>query len=245
MNRSKILSFCGWGQSSQSLNPLFLKFFLTHQIVNFDYTKFSNIAECFSAVQNLIKLEETFNPEVIVGWSLGGQIACRLVVKGILKPKLLILISTPFQFVKSRLISVAMPKKSFDTFRQNFENNFSKTLEKFSLLMMLNDKRAKELARNLNITQENYQNLVFWLDELSRFSCYDLDFTKFPIDTKTLILQGEDDLVVHQSQALIFANKINNSRLEILPQCGHCPHITNFTQLENIILEELKFDALK
>jgi pimeloyl-ACP methyl ester carboxylesterase len=227
-DRPIILSFAGWAQTPSSLEKPLSSAFPSYKIIHFDYSKFSSTEECFDALRNL-----NIKPKIIAGWSLGGQIAARAIETRIFNPELLILFSTPFEFVKSAKIAAAMPESSFNIFRENFVKNSLQTLEKFSLLMMLGDsKRAKELADNLYLTQENYKNLIFWLDELKRFSCHDLDFTNFP---KTLIIHGQGDMVVNILQAKIFADKINNSSLKILANCGHCPHISNFPEVQNFI----------
>ena len=234
-----IICLSGWAQNPNSLNSLFPELTSSYKVINFDYTKFSSIKSCFSAIIDL-----NIKPDVIIGWSLGGQIAIRLLENKILTSKLLILISTPFQFVKSSptyhtnfRIAAAMPKDSFDLFRSNFIKNQLQTLEKFSLLMMINDKkRAKELAKNLYINRSSYSNLLFWLDLLGSFQCHDLNFANFP---RTIIFHGKDDLVVHYSQAKVFARKIINSELNIISNCGHCPHISNLSQLQKTIIKEI------
>ena len=223
-----ILSFAGWAQNPSSLQSVFSQFSSSHQIINFDYSQFSSVESCFAALKNL-----KIQPQIIAGWSLGGQIAVRLIADKIFDPKLLILFSTPFQFVKSARIAAAMPVASFDMFRDNFVKNSVATLEKFSLLMMLNNtKRARELADNLYIDEDNYDNLIFWLDELKRFSCYDIDFADF---CKTIIFHGDGDVVVNVLQAKIFAQEIHNSQLKILANCGHCPHISNLDEIKTTI----------
>lgn len=227
-----ILCLSGWAQKPESLQAIFddqkKLSFNQFQIINFDYSQFCSVEECFLALKDL-----KINPQIIVGWSLGGQIACRLIAENIFNPRLLILISAPFQFVKSPKISAGMPKMVFDVFCSNFAKNSAKTLEKFSVLMMMsNVKRAKELAQNLEINDQNYPSLVFWLSELGRFSCYDLDFYNFP---KTLIFHGAGDVVVNVAQAKIFADKIKDSKLTIFPDCGHCPHISNLEEMKKVI----------
>ncbi len=225
---SIVLSLAGWAQNPSSLQTLFSSTSSSHQIINFDYRKFPSVEDCFSELKNL-----KIKPRIIVGWSLGAQIAARLIAEKIFNPEFLILISPPFQFVKSPRIAAAMPESSFNIFRENFAKNSYTTLERFSLLMMLGDpERARELAKNLDFSEENYMNLIFWLDELGRFSCYDLDFSNFP---KTIIFQGEGDMVVNVLQAKIFAEKISNSELKILANCGHCPHISNLSQIQKTI----------
>ena len=233
--------FClsGWAQNPHSLDSIIPKFSNYYQIISFDYSKFSDSESCFLAIKNL-----KINPKIVVGWSLGGQISARLIAQKIFTPKLLILIATPFQFVKLSFADsiddhsamlTAMSKTSFEAFRQNFLNHSAKTLEKFSLLMMMNDKnRAKALAKGLYINQDNYANLAFWLDELGSFSCFGVDFSRFP---ETIIIHGQEDLVVHHSQAKMFANKIAHSKLNIIANCGHCPHISHPPQLQKIMRE--------
>ncbi len=161
--------------------------------MSFDYSLSSNFD---NFIANFRKFN--INPEVAIGWSLGGQMICRLISKKIINPKLLILVGTPFQFVKSAAIPAAMPKKSFDQFYHNFISNPDITLKKFSLLMNIKDKNSKELANNLDINDKNYENLAFWLAELEKFSCFDINFDNFP---KTLIFHGKKDMVVHESQS--------------------------------------------
>lgn len=213
-----ILCLSGWAQKSNSLENLFLENFKEFEVINFDYSKFNNLKDFFAAIQNL-----KIKPEIIAGWSLGGQLACRLIAQKILNPKYLILIAAPFQFVKSSKIGAAMPQKSFDEFRHNFVSNPDKTLKKFAVLMNINDKNGKELADNLDINDENHNNLAFWLDELEKFSCFDLDFSNFP---KTLIFHGHGDLVVHPNQSQLFLEKIPVAKLELISNCGHTPHIS-------------------
>jgi pimeloyl-ACP methyl ester carboxylesterase len=226
----------GWSQNYKSLEQSFCEDIVKNfKISSLDYSQFNGFADLKNS------LKSPSNPEIIIGWSLGGQIAARLIADKIFSPQLLVLVSAPFQFVKSSKIAAAMPKASFEIFRNNFIKNSSQTLEKFSLLMMLNNakrakaKRVEELAKNLYVNKQNYTNLIFWLEELERFSCFELDFNNFP---RTLIFQGKDDLVVHASQSQIFASKIYNSRLELLPDCGHCPHISNLPLLTKILIEE-------
>jgi pimeloyl-ACP methyl ester carboxylesterase len=223
-----ILSLAGWAQKPDSLKEILSPFSSSYQIIHFDYSQFSSVEDCIEALEKL-----SIKPKIIVGWSLGGQIATRLVSLKIFNPELLVLFSTPFQFVKSTKIAAAMPQASFDVFRENFATNSLETLKKFSLLMMIGDaKRAKELEKNLYLDDKNHENLIFWLDELGRFSCHDLDFSNFP---ETLIIHGDGDVIVNVLQAKIFNQKIANSALKILANCGHCPHISHFSEVQNFL----------
>jgi len=226
-----VLCLSGWAQKPDSLETIFETFPANFEIINFDYSNFDNLDDFFLAIK---KLPES--PQIIVGWSLGGQLAARLIAKKILNPQLLILIAAPFQFVKNSQVTAAMPKSAYDEFRNNFSSAPDGTLKKFSILTMMNDKNSRELFANLEINEMNHQKLLFWLEELARFSCYDIDFDNFP---EALIIHGAGDVVVHVSQAKIFAEKILNSKLEIINNCGHAPQFSNLEKLQNLINEKI------
>jgi pimeloyl-ACP methyl ester carboxylesterase len=216
--KKTILCLAGWAQKHDSLSHLFKASSSELEVINFDYSRIYNVDAFFQEIQ-----KQKINPDIVVGWSLGGQLACRLITNKIISPKNLILIAAPFQFVKSSKIAAAMPQKSFNEFRHNFVSNPSRTLKKFASLMNINDKNAQELVDNLDITDDNHEALGFWLDELERFSCHDIDFSNFP---QTTIFHGASDLVVHPSQGKIFQEIIKDSTLDIIPNCGHTPHIS-------------------
>ena len=60
------------------------------------------------------------------------------------------------------------------------------------------------------------------------------------IKTKTLIVWGSVDKMVPLKYAHIFKEKIENSRLEIMPKVGHSPHLEDPKKLSEIILKFLK-----
>lgn len=196
--KQRILCLSGWAQNYKALEPVFSES-ENFEIISFDYSKYNKTDDLFFALKN-----SAINPDIICGWSLGGQLAIRLIAEKIFDPKFLILLAPPFQFVKSPAISAAMPESAFAEFYNNFIKSPDKTLKKFSILSLMNDKNADELTSNLQITDENHQNLIFWLDELKRFSCHEIDFSNFP---STLLIHGDGDMVVHENQAKIFKEK--------------------------------------
>lgn len=224
----KILCLSGWGQKFDSLESIFDPIFF---VQSFDYSKFYSLENCFTEIAN-----SKFEPEILVGWSLGGQLALRLIEKKILQPRLLILLAPPFQMIKDRRIQAGMSKSTFDEFYKNFANAPTKTLKQFSILTAMNDRNAADIAKTLDVNDNNFEQLKFWLKELERFSCFDLSFSNMP---RTLYFHGAGDMIVHVSQAEYFAKNIKNIRLEILKNCGHAPHLSDRQKLKNIIDEEV------
>lgn len=232
----QILCLSGWGQKFDSLEFIFREsnfdpiFF--GQISSLDYSKYTDVEKFFSEVKS-----SNCNPEIVIGWSLGGQLSLRLIERKILNPKLLILIAPPFQMVKSERIMAAMTQSTFAEFRANFVKAPTQTMKQFSILMAMNDRNASEIARSLGINEKNSAAFIYWLDELEKFSCFDLDFGSMP---RTLFFQGAGDMIVHFSQAEYFKERIKDFRLEIFKNCGHAPHLSDIDSFRKIITQELR-----
>lgn len=231
-NNSQILTLSGWGQKFDSLEEIFNdQFFDPFFISSLDYSKFNQISDFFSNVST-----QKLNPDIVIGWSLGGQLAVRLIEKEIIKPRLLILIAPPFQMVKNSKIRSGMTKSTYDKFFEDFSNSPNKTLKRFSILTAMNDKNSANIIKGLDIKDENLDSLKFWLEELGRFSCFDIDFSNMP---RTLFFQGKQDMIVHVDQSKYFADRIKDFHLEIFESSGHAPHLSDLEKLRNIIKEEI------
>ena len=141
---SNYLCLSGWGQKFDSLNIIFNSSeFLGSDIFHLNYSDLSSFEDLCNFVklnhQNLQKFD------TIIGWSLGGQLACRLIDnENYIAPKKLILIALPFQFVNDSRINAAMPQSSYLKFAQDFRDSPSATLKKFSILTSLNDINVKK-----------------------------------------------------------------------------------------------------
>ncbi len=222
----------GWGQKSDSLEIIFDGIGDCYSISSLDYLQFQNVEDFFLSTK--IK---SFKPEIVIGWSLGGQIALRLIEKKILSPQLLILISTPFQMIKDRMIQSGMSKNVFEEFYKNFSAAPSNAMKKFAILTAMNDRNFSQIAKTLQIDNQHTSGLEFWLKELESFSCFDIDFSLIP---RTLCFHGAGDKITHISQANYFKDRIANFRLETLTNCGHAPHLNDPQKIKNIILEEVE-----
>ena len=261
-----IVAFSGWGQKYNSLeniftNSCFDKINKKLTINSIDYSKFFSFEDLLKNTHRLIPPDNSVN--IMIGWSLGAQIVVRLVEKKVFNPSLIILISPPFQMVKQCLevsivnnqlkseiieneiiagqdsqkpsrISAGMSIDKFNNFYQNFCLAPSKTLQEFSILTSMNDVDKSQIIDSLDLN--NHKNWQFWLAELARFSCFDIDFSKMP---RILFFQGLGDMVVHYSQAQIFQKLCPNFYLELIKNCGHAPHISNLSFIREKIMNEI------
>ena len=231
----KFLCFSGWANGYRSLERSLVKF-NNSEPLSFDYLNFLNFSQFFNSIKGL-----KYSPDIIVGWSLGGQIACRLISQKIFRPKLLVIISSPFQFVKSFNFDCGMLQTGYESFREAFKISPNETLKRFAGLILKNDSNLRYIKSNLDIYLSNHSNLEFWLDELGSFSCSEVDFNNFP---RTVLIYGDRDFIVDAKQSKYFVEQIKNSRLEIFSNCGHCPQLHDAERFELILKEEKELAGL-
>jgi pimeloyl-ACP methyl ester carboxylesterase len=219
---NNIITISGWGQSSDSLANV-----APEGALHLDYSKFANINDFFESIKG-------HNPDLVIGWSLGGQIALRAISEEIINPKALCLIATPYQFVVSKEIKCAMDRDTFNLFYRNFENDPVKTIRRFATLISLNDIHAHDILVKLRqgADIEHASKWLYWLEELENFSCNSLDFSKVP---KTFAIHGRDDTLVDVTQTGLFKSLIKDYTLKVLENCGHAPHLHDSIQVSKII----------
>lgn len=219
----KIITFSGFGQVYNSLENI------APTAEHIAYKKYQDIGKLFSD----IKGKEC---DILVGWSLGGQIAIRALQAGVLKPKLLVLLATPFQFVRSKQIKCGIDRDNFNLFESDFKKDTSKALQRFSLMVARNDIKFREVADLLKADSDDAEKWLYWLSELEKFSCSNVDFSAFP---KTVIIHGRNDTIVDASQSSLFLPLIKNVNIEMFNKCGHAPHLHDEAKVKEIINNSL------
>ncbi len=138
----KILLITGWGGGAEILKPLHdaleQKGYLVQRINIFN-------ALDNEVLQQHVELAVKF--DVIVGWSLGGQLATLLVnqiQQQYDEQKLLITLASNPCFVTQADWTTAMPVETFMQFKQSFEQDVITTLKRFGLLVCQGASSAKK-----------------------------------------------------------------------------------------------------
>ena len=222
---TKITIISGFGQEPQT----FKNVFNNKDVIALDYLQNKNF-------EDLLTSDLTaYNNEIVIGWSLGGQVAIRLIEKQILKPKLLILIATPFQFVEDDKNEVGMPLELFNQFQYVLNDKPKHALGYLEHLTSLGDKNPEDVLKNM-IAIENTDNLNSWLKELKDFNCFNVDFKNFP---KTIYICGDGDAVVNSKQYEYFNERLGDFKMQMIFSCGHAPHFSHKNEFLNIINEKI------
>ncbi|WP_340600613.1 hydrolase [Acinetobacter sp. HZNU-JH01] len=138
----KILLITGWGGGSELLKPLHDGLEQKGHIV--ERINIFNALD-HEILQQHVELAVKF--DVIVGWSLGGQLATILVdhiQQQYAEQKMLITLASNPCFVIQADWLTAMPVETFMQFKQSFEQDAITTLKRFGLLVCQGSNSAKK-----------------------------------------------------------------------------------------------------
>lgn len=233
-----VLILHGWGGSSDSwLEVQGTLADRGYKVVSVDFPGFGKSKTPLSAwsVSDYMAWLETFTELLnlkeffIIAHSFGGRVAVKFTISYPEKIKKLILCSsagikpkpglkTIIIYLFARIGNAIFGRKILARFKDNARNLFYISI------------RHKDYVKANGTMKETIKKV---LDE-------DLLSDLSKIKIKTLLVWGEIDKMVPVKYARIFKEKIQDSRLEILPRIGHSPHLEAPEKLAAIILDFLK-----
>lgn len=193
--KQRILLITGWGGGTQLLHALQQQLQQTHEVV------LINIFNAFDAVvlQQQVELARAF--DVIIGWSLGGQLATLLVdqiEQHYAEAKVLITLASNPCFVANELWQTAMPQATFQSFKQSFNQDAVATLKRFGYMVCQGVATSKADFVNLQslIQPQPLQRLQHGLVLLEQLNV--VDILKKYSGQQYHIFAKQDVLVSHQ-----------------------------------------------
>ena len=195
MNHS-ILLITGWGGGTQLLHPL--KQALQHNGHTVDVI---NIFDAFDSTVLQEKVELARHYEVIIGWSLGGQLAAVLVNeidKQYGEQKILISLASNPCFVANDFWHSAMSVTTFKAFKQAFENDAISTLKRFGYMVCqgVTTTKADLLTLQSLIQPQSMQLLKQGLKLLEKLNV--VEILKYYSGQQYHIFASKDALVTYQ-----------------------------------------------
>jgi len=136
---ASIMTLSGWGQPHDALAAI------APEATHVDYARHTSVLGALADIA-----ARANEHDMVVGWSLGGQLAVRAIAAGMFRPKQLVLIATPFQFVATPQRSLGMKRDLYDKFRGNYARHPERTLHKAWELIHKGDTNADEVRRYLS-----------------------------------------------------------------------------------------------
>lgn len=209
-----VVALNGWAQRAESIRNV-----LPEDAPIVYYGDCASVETVFKRLQ-----AHPAEPDVLFGWSLGGQLAVRAVAAGIIRPRRLVLMGAPFQLVSDRHFKGGVSRAVTVASRLALQANAELMLKEFQgTLLAQGDGNAREIRRIARdyVASVAGMEWLFWFDELAHFSCRHLDFSGFP---PTDIIHGVEDAVIPFGSAVAFHTHIAGSTLHRVEKCGHAPH---------------------
>lgn len=216
----KLLMITGWGLGTEVLNPFVSLLQQHHQVDVWD------IFDPFDPTVLPEKITAAQDYDVLMGWSLGGQLAIYLAHQlqhiGLAKP-VIAYMSNPC-FVANADWQSAMPATQFEQFYQAVQQDIDATLKRFTHLVCMGSSdsrsRAKSLQNQLHTIDLNHQKSHLHL--LKQLNL--VPILKTYSEKMLFIFSSSDALVpyhissesVFYQQSLIQVEKINAAHDAIL-----------------------------
>ncbi len=161
---------------------------------------------------------------VLVGWSLGGQLALRLALRHPRHLAALVTIATSPCFLRKPDWPFGMAPSAWDAFRTGLAHDPAAQLARFAALQAHGDRHARELVRELRAAAgagpESAGELLAALDELG---ASDLREQLAGLRTASLHVLGERDAIVDARVADELLRLQPQASVWVVPGAAHAP----------------------
>lgn len=173
-----------------------------------------------------------------VGWSLGGCLLLEAVARFGVRPAQLVLMGVPAVFCQRPGFAGGQPPVVVRAMRRALFQDPDGVLADFARRALAPGEEAWEgQARGLFPAGQSPAHLAAGLDYLL---AADLRPLLGQVPIPVTLVQGEADVIVRPSQALILAHTLPQAQAVLLPGVGHLPFLTRRGEFEAILAEKLK-----
>jgi pimeloyl-ACP methyl ester carboxylesterase len=206
--KKTILFLHGWGSSATAFNDLFGALCgKKYRVVGLNFPGFGGSGEPPEAwsvgdytdfAKKFIKKIDLKKIHAIIGHSFGGRVMLKGISSGAFKANKLIFLDSagikPYTTVTRKILHLGKPFAKLPVIKQ--------------LAVKL---RSSDYAATSGVMREVFKKVV------------DEDLTRYmpAIKQPTLLIWGADDVETPVADAKVFAEKIKDSKLEIIPNAGH------------------------
>lgn len=234
--KQRILLITGWGGGEQLLNPL------KQALAQDGYAvELSNIFNALDEQVLAQHVEQAMQFDVIAGWSLGGELAMRLVDEIAQKTgetKLLITMASNPSFVARENWPHAMSLDDFHQFKQSFQQDPITTLKRFGLLVTKGIETAKSDFNTMQ-TMLHAQSMSLLKQGLAILENFDLVSILKKYTGNQLHLFADHDALV-PCQIVQDMRRIDAKSIQIVT-IENAAHSFPFIQVEKTCKEITKF----
>ena len=220
----------GWAMSGQVFAPLQQQWSNPGQVVDLPGFGSRNRETCPTRLHALARaLPPPGRGAVLLGWSLGGMACMQLALQHPGQIGALILVCSTPRFVASPDWPIGTELANFVAFREDFRNNWGKTLRRFLLMQAgKSSGNSRELAQTIRRLGETtpQPSPASMNNGLEILAHADLRSDIRKLSLPVLLVGGKRDRVCHPDASRWMAQQLPNARLLEL-DCGHAPHLSH------------------
>lgn len=194
-----------------------------------------------AAPSSLDALADDLAPQVppgalVVGWSLGAQLALRLVLGSQVSVSALVLIGATPRFVGAEDWSHGMPPARFETFYDQVATNPATTIDRFVALAGLGSRKPKAMAQLLGelLGQRPAARQPALTAGLEILRDTDLRAELASVAVPTWVIHGEGDAIVPVAAGRWLAETIPGAQFIPLA-AGHAPFLDHTDAITRLI----------
>jgi pimeloyl-[acyl-carrier protein] methyl ester esterase len=165
---------------------------------------------------------------VLVGWSLGAQLALELAHRYPERIDRLVLIGASPRFTAGEDWPHGLPGATLDDFRAQFDSAPEATQRRFVALQSLGDRARKAVSATLggSLTPADPSRQAALATGLQLLADIDLRALTSAITQPVRLLHGSEDKLMPLAAAEWLADQLPGGRLSVFDQAGHAPFLS-------------------
>ena len=180
-------------------------------------------------------------PLVVCGWSLGGQVALRWVLRHPQQVERLVMVASTPCFVRLDGWRYALSVEIVEEFAANLQQNYAQTLKRFLSLQMRGSEQERELLALLrdSLFNRGEPDLGALQSGLDILRDSDLRDALPEVRQATLVVAGERDTLIPHQASQYLASRIPNGRLATIKGAAHAPFLSHQDEFIRHVLDFL------
>lgn len=165
----------------------------------------------------------------LLGWSLGGMIACVIAERHPARIGQLILTNTTPRFIKAADWNCAMAEDDLAILASELADDYRATINRFLALSVRGDERARALLRDLRheVFKHGDPDQDALKTSLDLLRDTDLRPRLASVTTETLVIAGEADKLTPAGAGEWMAGQLPNARYACIDKAAHAPFISH------------------
>jgi pimeloyl-[acyl-carrier protein] methyl ester esterase len=228
----------GWGMNLRLFDPLRAQLAPHYTVTAWDLPGHGRspwVAGIRAAEQVEWLASQLPHDALLVGWSLGGQLALQLACHDELRIRGLVLISTTPRFVRSADWPYGLAATVLAGFAAALERDQQRTLEDFLALQVRGSAEADAVMTTLRQALREPAEPAALAAGLEMLRDNDLRALARTLELPTLVIAGQYDRVAPPAAAQALVQMMPDARLLTVARAGHAPFLSH----PQVVLEAL------